>query len=114
MLSAGSWIIGTCAAPQGSFHRFDRKIRIARFGDCNYPSDGILNISCRFENTQMKELAMTSPQSGLSVSAPETYREKLFNLLAGRTRWRCWGIQPPPWPILWPDIRRKSCARGHF
>jgi hypothetical protein len=27
---------------------------------------------------------MTSPQPGLEVSAPSTYREKLFNLLAGR------------------------------
>ena len=27
---------------------------------------------------------MTSAQSGLEVSAPRTYREKLFNLLAGQ------------------------------
>ena len=31
-----------------------------------------------------RELAMTSAQSGPGVSAPEAYREKLFNLLAGR------------------------------
>ena len=31
-----------------------------------------------------RELAMTSAQAGPWVSAPEAYREKLFNLLAGR------------------------------
>jgi DinB superfamily len=39
---------------------------------------------CRFEKLQMEELIMTSAQAGLEVSAPSTYREKLFNLLAGR------------------------------
>jgi hypothetical protein len=32
---------------------------------------------------------MTPAQPGLEVSAPWTYREKLFNLLAGRIRSRC-------------------------
>src|SRR5208282_1828781 len=39
---------------------------------------------CRFEKLQRKELIMTPAQPGLEVSAPWTYREKLFNLLAGR------------------------------
>jgi hypothetical protein len=39
---------------------------------------------CRFEKLQTKELIMTPAQPGLEVSAPRTYREKLFNLLAGR------------------------------
>ena len=39
---------------------------------------------CRFEKLQKKELIMTTAQPGLEVSAPRTYREKLFNLLAGR------------------------------
>jgi hypothetical protein len=40
----------------------------------------------RFQKLQRKELIMTpaQPQPGLEVSAPRTYREKLFNLLAGR------------------------------
>src|SRR5215467_5532352 len=37
-----------------------------------------------FEKLQRKELMMTPPQPGLEVFAPRTYREKLFNLLAGR------------------------------
>jgi hypothetical protein len=39
---------------------------------------------CRFEKLQRKELILTPAQPGLEVSAPWTYREKLFNLLAGR------------------------------
>jgi hypothetical protein len=41
---------------------------------------------CRFEKLQRKESIVTpaQPQPGLEVSAPQTYREKLFNLLAGR------------------------------
>ena len=39
---------------------------------------------CRFEKLQRKELIMTPAQPGLEVSAPWTYREKLFNLLARR------------------------------
>jgi hypothetical protein len=39
---------------------------------------------CGFEKLRRKELIMTPPQPGPEVSAPGPYREKLFNLLAGR------------------------------
>jgi hypothetical protein len=55
----------------------------SRFGFCVQKRRKFVEF-CGFEELQRKELIMTPARPGLEVSARWTYREKLFNLLAGR------------------------------
>src|SRR5713226_1735056 len=74
---------------------FERQIRIARrqqaviSSSCHYSGPVFRGTSLqeRFRkrfSDRRKELAMTNAQAGLSISASQAYREKMFNLLANR------------------------------